>query len=83
MQLKFKLYAGLSQYLPADAEDNMYQLEIAESTTANNIIDKFNVPRNLAHLVLLNGIYLKPEERDQPVFNDGDTLAIWPPVAGG
>jgi molybdopterin synthase sulfur carrier subunit len=83
MQLKFKLYAGLSRYLPSGAEGNTFQLEVSEETTANNIIDKFNVPRDLAHLVLLNGIYLKPEQRDQPVFNDGDTLAIWPPVAGG
>ena len=83
MQLKFKLYAGLSKYLPSAAEDNTFQLEISDETTANNIIDKFNVPRDMAHLVLLNGVYLKPEERDQPVFNDGDTLAIWPPVAGG
>ena len=83
MQLKFKLYAGLSQYLPPEARDNVLQMEISETTTANEIIDRFQVPRRLAHLVLLNGIYLKPEDRDRPVMRDGDTLAIWPPVAGG
>lgn len=83
MQLKVKLYAGLSEYLPSEAEENTFQLEISEQTTAYNIIDKFSIPRELAHLVLLNGVYLKPEERDQPVLHDGDTLAVWPPVAGG
>ena len=47
------------------------------------MIDRYNVPREMAHLVLLNGVYIKPEDRDKAVFNDGDTLAIWPPVAGG
>ena len=61
----------------------MIQMEIPEETTVNNIIDRFNVPRELAHLVLLNGVYLKPEDRDQPVMRDGDTLAVWPPVGGG
>lgn len=83
MQLKFKLYAGLSEYLPPDARENTFQLELPENTTAHNVIDQFNVPRELAHLVLLNGVYLKPDERDQPVLHDGDTLAVWPPVAGG
>lgn len=83
MQLKFKLYAGLSEYLPSEARDNVLQMEIPETTTANDIIDRFHVPRQLAHLVLLNGVYLKPEDRDRPLMRDGDTLAIWPPVAGG
>lgn len=83
MQLKVKLYAGLSEFLPPEAVENAFQLQISEETTANNIIDKFNIPRELAHLVLLNGVYLKPEDRDQPAFQEGDTLALWPPVAGG
>ncbi len=36
-----------------------------------------------AHLVLLNGVYLTPEQREQATFKEGDTLAVWPPVAGG
>ena len=83
MKLTLKLYAGLSEYLPEDAVENVTKLEIPSETTANGVIDLLNVPREMTHLILLNGIYLNPKERDIAKFTDGDTLAIWPPVAGG
>ena len=83
MQITFKLYATLSDYLPKDAIKNATVIEIPENTSAYQVIDQFNVPREKAHLVLLNGIYIHPEDRDKPVLKEGDTLAVWPPVAGG
>ena len=83
MKLTLKLYAGLTDYLPPEAEDNKLVVEISADNTANEVIDRCKVPRKMAHLVLLNGVYIKPEDRNSAVFNDGDTLAIWPPVAGG
>jgi molybdopterin converting factor small subunit len=35
------------------------------------------------HLVLVNGVYIAPDQRDTRVLQEGETLAIWPPVAGG
>ena len=83
MEITFKLYAGLIQYLPENSVKHAIQLEISSSETALSIIDKFKVPKESAHLVLLNGVYLEPEEREKPIFKEGDTLAVWPPVAGG
>ncbi len=83
MRLVFKLYAGLADYLPAEAEKNATSLDLPDETTVNDIIDKFNVPRERAQLVLLNGVYLNPDERNSANLRDGDTLAIWPPIAGG
>ena len=83
MKLTLKLYAGLTDYLPPDAVDNKLILEISEHITAYELIDRYRVPRDMAHLVLLNGVYVNPEDRNRAMFNDGDTLAIWPPVAGG
>lgn len=83
MEITLKLYAGLSQYLPENAEKHTVTLEISSSETAFSILDKFNVPKESAHLVLLNGVYLGAEERENLKFSEGDTLAIWPPVAGG
>ena len=34
-------------------------------------------------LVLLDGTFVPPAERDARILRDGETLAIWPPVAGG
>lgn len=83
IRVRLKLYASLSQYLPAGAEEHSVSVEIPENATPNQVIDRHNVPRAQAHLVLLNGVYLKPEDRDRPLLQDGDVLAVWPPVAGG
>lgn len=83
MHITFKLYATLTDYLPERTDKHSIQLDIPESTTPNQLIDRFNVPRAMAHLVLLNGIYMHPSERDSANLKNGDILAIWPPVAGG
>lgn len=83
IHINFKLYASLTDYLPADVDGNLVSIELPDNATPHEVIDRFRVPRQEAHLVLLNGVYIKPEERDQPAFAEGDTLAIWPPVAGG
>ena len=83
MEITLKLYAGLSQYLPVNAKNHSTKLTISDSETAFSILEKFNVPLESAHLVLLNGVYLDPGERAESNFKEGDTLAVWPPVAGG
>jgi Molybdopterin converting factor, small subunit len=84
MRVTLKLYATLTGYLPQGAEKHAVKIDVPVDTTVYKIIDQFNVPRAMAHLVLLNGIYLHPDERDkQKRLKDGDTLAVWPPVAGG
>ncbi len=83
MQITFKLYATLMDYLPDGSDKHSTIVEIPKDASAYNVIDRFNVPREKAHLVLLNGVYVQPEERSNPILNEGDTLAVWPPVAGG
>lgn len=83
MKITFKLFATLSDYLPARALGNEIEIDIPEQSTPNDVIDHFNVPQEMVHLVLLNGVYLSAEERTQSVMHTGDALAVWPPVAGG
>lgn len=82
MQITFKLFATLMSYLPPGASKNAINIEVATGTTINQLIEKYQVPRSEVHLVLLNGLFITESDRDQAV-KDGDTLAIWPPVAGG
>lgn len=83
MEITLKLYAGLAQYLPENSEKHSTKLEVSSSETVFSVLDKFKVPKASAHLVLLNGVYMEPEEREKAKFSEGDTVAIWPPVAGG
>lgn len=84
MTMTFKLYATLQDLLPAGAIKNAVQIEVTEDVTLNELIDRFKVPRELAHLVLVNGIFVCHADRDERGrLVAGDVLAIWPPVAGG
>ncbi len=82
MQVQFKLFASLADYLPDSAVKNAVWLEVDNNTTPNQLIEQHAMPKPEVHLVLLNGIYLEDAARDTPM-KEKDTLAIWPPVAGG
>ena len=83
MKITLKLFATLGQFLPERQAGNQIDLDVAEGTTPNDLIDRFGVPPEMVHLVLLNGIYLDAEQRASQSLTPGDALAIWPPVAGG
>jgi sulfur carrier protein ThiS len=84
VRITFKLYAGLTQYLPHDARvGNAMPLELPDGTTIMRAIEPFGMPPKMVHLVLIDGVYIAPEQRAERVLKDGDVLAIWPPVAGG
>ena len=81
--IQVKLFASLHVYLPSGAARNEASVQAPGEVTPNSLLDRLGVPREMAHLVLRNGVYLRPEERDRAVFRDGDAFAVWPPVAGG
>ena len=83
MQITLKLYAMLTDYLPAGAEKNISRLELAEDTTVYDVIKQLKMPKELVHLVLLNGVYIEPGQLQHTILHDADALAVWPPVAGG
>lgn len=84
MKIVFKLYATLQDYLPAEAKKtNALTLEVDAGTTIQQIIGRFGLPQNLVHLVLIDGNFVPPGARAALALNEGETLAIWPPVAGG
>jgi sulfur carrier protein ThiS len=84
MRITFKLYASLTQHLPPEArQGNQVTLDIAPDATIADIIAPFNLPMKLVHLVLINGVYVAPADRAARTLQEGDVLAIWPPIAGG
>lgn len=83
MKITFKLYATLSDYLPAGQRHNTVEIDIEPATTIAELVERFRPPPRLVHLVLVNGVYVAPEQRMARTLAPGDALAIWPPVAGG
>ena len=84
MQITFKLFAGLTEYLPAEhRRGNQMALEVAADAAIAQVIEPFRMPPHLVHIVLVNGVYVAPADRATRTLVEGDVLAIWPPVAGG
>lgn len=83
MQITFKLYASLTEFLPPTRQGNEVTLDIPEGTSILGVTEPFNLPEKQVHLVLVNGRYVAPADRATHALVEGDVLAIWPPVAGG
>lgn len=83
MIVRIKFYAMLAKYLPADAVKNEADFTCDEGATITDVLTALGVPLEQCHLVLVNGIYVAPSERDSRALAENDALAIWPPVAGG
>jgi len=83
VQVEFKLFADLMRYLPPEARQQSVQVEMAEGSTVHDLMDRFGVPREQAHLVVCNGLFIPPSQRDIYRLQDRDVIALWPPVAGG
>ena len=84
MNITFKLFASLTDYLPQEARrSNILSLDVAPDAPISQIIEPFGLPPRLVHLVLVNGTYIQPEARLTHTLHEGDVLAIWPPIAGG
>lgn len=84
MKITFKLFASLQDYLPVEAKmKNALELDLPDGTTVQQVIERFGLPQKSCHLVLIDGHFVPPAERTTRPLKDGNTLAIWPPIAGG
>ena len=84
MKITLKLFASLTSYLPPHKKNSIEaDIEVADASTIGDMILLYRIPSKSAHLVMVNGVYIKPSERDQYVLKPNDALAICPPVAGG
>lgn len=83
MKIDVKLYALLGKYLPEGTKGNATEIDFDEGLTVSDVLASLEVPPDQCHLVLVNGIYLAPSEREGRTLKEGDALAVWPPVAGG
>ena len=83
MKIYIELYASLMALLPPGKERFKREITVDDTTTVQQVIDKFSISAELAHIVLVNGHFVCGEDRINTQLSPGDTVSIWPPVAGG
>lgn len=71
------------KHLPPEAVRHRVSFEVDPGITAQGVLEHYQVPPAQAHLVLRNGVFLHQHERERTLLEDGDVIAVWPPVAGG
>ena len=76
MKITLKLYAGLSQYLPENAVRNEAEIKIEPELDLQGVLDSYGVPSEQCYLVLVNGVYVSPDDRKGYRFAEADTLAV-------
>lgn len=77
MVVKLKFFADLRSYLPQ--EPVPYPFEAPEAATVADILANFGIPEEKPRIFLLNGVHCDLSTK----LNEGDTLSLFPPVAGG
>lgn len=83
MKIFIELYASLMHLLPPGQGRFRREIQVAPDATVQQIIEKFAIPEEQAHIVLVNGHFVCGDARKQHQLNENDTVSIWPPVAGG
>jgi sulfur carrier protein ThiS len=88
VEITLKLFATLGDYLPRELNGrtrvyNQLAINVAEAATVQAVIEKFRLPPAMAHLVLVNGVFIPRDARASWLLRPGDELAVWPPIAGG
>ena len=84
MQINIEFYASLMKYLPPGTSRFRREVRVDDDISLSRLIKNYNISDEEAHLVLVNGHFVNcGEDRDQRILVEGDTVSIWPPVAGG
>jgi molybdopterin converting factor small subunit len=81
VKIEIKLFANLKKLLPPDAEGSVATIEVEDGLTVAELIEQLQIPKEMAQLVLINGVNIEGEY-SRPLL-EGDTVCVFPPVAGG
>lgn len=74
MRITIRLFANLREgHAPEES------LELSPGTTVSAMIKELKVPESVVMLIFVNGRHASPET----TLNEGDTVALFPPIGGG
>lgn len=77
IRVQIRLFSNLRQYAPDD--EGSYQLELGIGATVHQLVEKLKIPASVKRVILVNGYH----GNENTVLADGDTVTLFPPMAGG
>ena len=78
MRITIKLYAMLRSYLRQE-KDGAGPLDVPEGATIEEVLTGLGLPEKMPKIVQING---EQKSLNAPLA-EGDTLSVFPPMAGG
>ena len=79
MQVRVALYANLGRYHPRGEGYKEFSLEVPSGGPVEAVLDILEIPLEEHKVVFVNN---RRRELEEPL-EEGDRVAIFPPVAGG
>lgn len=77
MLIHVKLFADLRPY--GHDGSGAFDARFPEGTTVGGVLDSLSIPPDKPKILLVNGVHSDRSRR----LSEGETLAVFPPVAGG
>ena len=74
MQLEIKLFASLQKFMPEQES-----IEWEDGCTVSDLLARIGISPSEVAIVLVNGRHAQLEQK----LHDGETVAFFPPIAGG
>ena len=78
MRITIKLYSMLRSYLK-DGEKGVGILEVPDRAKIADVVASLGIPEKMPKITLVNG---EQKSLSEPLA-EGDTLSVFPPMAGG
>ena len=77
VRVKVNLFANLRQYAPGGKD--CFNLELSPEANASQLVQTLGIPPNAQLVILVNG----RQAQEETSLTDGDTVTLFPPMAGG
>jgi molybdopterin converting factor small subunit len=84
MNIEVRTFINFKSYLPPDAKDGKAVLSIKDGSTFSDLLNVLGIPIEEPRIVVLNGVSqgTAPDVNTR-VLNEGDIVALFPPLGGG
>lgn len=84
VKVELRMFLGYSKYLPPDAINGRAELTLPDGATLGDLLTLLAIPDDSPKSIMINSMSCGPESAASThPLKEGDTVIIFPPVAGG